>query len=147
MFPMEEKLAEVLTAIPFNRLLGMRLDEINDSEITISFSMKNDLIGNFLHGILHGGVISSVLDMAGGVAVMVASIKRHEGKTLEEIALLLGKIGTINLHVDFLRPGKGEEFKATGYLVQAGNQVSFARMELFSKDILIATGSAAYSTK
>lgn len=143
-----DKLSEVFSSIPFNRLLGMRLDEITDTHITMSFSMKKELIGNYLHGILHGGVISSVLDMAGGVAVMVAAIKKHPDKSLEELTAILGKSSTINLHVDYLRPGKGESFLAKGFVIQSGRQISFARMELFTQDNeLIASASGAYSIK
>lgn len=59
-------LAKKFTDIPFNRMLGLHLDHVTPEHVILNFSMKNDLIGNFLYGILHGGVISSVLDMAGG---------------------------------------------------------------------------------
>ena len=50
----------------FNRLLGFRLDHVDAREGQNSFVAKPELIGNFHQGILHGGVISAVIDTAGG---------------------------------------------------------------------------------
>lgn len=140
-----QKISSAFTEIPFNRLLGLKLDEINEKQITMSFSMKDELIGNYLHGILHGGVISSVLDMAGGVVVMVEAVKKRQDKNDAELAAILGKASTVNLHIDYIRPGKGEAFTAKAYIVHAGNKISFARMELYNHEsVLIANGTGTY---
>lgn len=140
-----KKLSHIFMDIPFNRMLGLRLEEFTLECVTLTLDMKNELIGNYFHGILHGGVISSVLDMVGGVAVMVEAVKKREGKTIEELAAVLGRSSTINLHVDFIRPGKGEYFIAKATVVHAGNKISFARMELLNHEgLLIANGSGTY---
>jgi uncharacterized protein (TIGR00369 family) len=140
-----KKITEILEQIPFNRMLGLQMGEITPDGISINFSMKNELIGNYLYGILHGGVISSVLDMAGGVVVMLAAAKKREGKSFEELATILGKAGTINLHVDYIRPGKGEHFTAKAKIIHSGNKISFARMELYNHEAtLIANGTGTY---
>lgn len=142
---MLQELSKVFMEIPFNRLLGLSLDKIESGGIVMSFTMKNELIGNYLHGILHGGVISSVLDMAGGVAVMARLIHKKEGQTFEEIAVALGKASTVNLNIDYIRPGKGETFIANAHVVHSGNKISFARMELFNQEsVLIAAGTGTY---
>ena len=46
--------------IPFNRVLGLRVETIGNSEIQVCFDMRAELVGNFTRGNLHGGVISSV---------------------------------------------------------------------------------------
>ena len=54
-------------------------------------------------------------------------------------------IGTIDLRVDYLRPGRGKYFIATGRVVRLGNRVAVAHMELTNDaGELIATGGAAY---
>ena len=54
-------------------------------------------------------------------------------------------IGTIDLRIDYLRPGRGHYFLATGRVVRLGGRVAVAHMELVNdKDEQIATGSAAY---
>lgn len=140
-----QKISAIFTELPFNRTLGLRMGEIHPNFVSMYFDMKPELIGNIFYGILHGGVISSVLDMAGGVAVMLAAIKKREGKTFEELAATLGKSSTINLHIDYIRPGKGESFTAKAYIVHSGNKISFARMELFNEEsVLIANGTGTY---
>lgn len=131
--------------IPFNRMLGLQVDAIEEEKIQMSFDMKDELIGNFLHGILHGGVISSVIDMAGGVAAITSAVHKHPGKELDELKAILAKVSTINLHINYIGPGKGKHFIATAWILRSGNKICFTRTELRNeKDALIATGAATY---
>lgn len=100
-----EHLSRAFTSIPFNKMLGLTLDHMDHDYISMSFHMKNDLIGNFMHGILHGGVISSVLDMAGGVAIMLYAVSKNPTASMEELAAILGKSSTIDLQISYLNPG------------------------------------------
>ena len=146
--PLLQQLAGAFTSIPFNQMLGLRLDHLDATSVAMSFNMKNELVGNFLHGILHGGVISSVLDMAGGMVVMSQAIFKHPNASLEELASIIGKASTIDLQVSYLHPGRGDVFTAKSVLVKSGNTVSFTRMELFNQDdTLIATASGTYLLK
>jgi uncharacterized protein (TIGR00369 family) len=55
------------------------------------------------------------------------------------------KIGTIDLRVDYLRPGLGKHFIATGYVLRTGSKVAVTRMELHNDSAqLIAVGTGAY---
>ena len=142
---MLQQLTSAFTAIPFNKMLGLQLDHIGTDHITMNFKMKNELIGNFLQGILHGGVISSVLDMAGGMAVMAAAVQKYPNATIDELASILGKTSTIDLQISYLRPGKGETFIAKAWIMKSGKKISFTRMELYNQDeTLIASGSGTY---
>ena len=54
-------------------------------------------------------------------------------------------ISTIDLRVDYLRPGRGAHFISSGRVVRLGSRVAVAHMELINdSDELIATGGAAY---
>lgn len=143
-----QQLSLAFAEIPFNRMLGLRLEQMEPGHVTMRFNMKNDLIGNFLYGILHGGVISSVLDMAGGIVVMSEMIRKHPNKSTEDLVEIIGKCSTIDLQISFIRPGKGEHFTASAWLIKSGKSISFARMELHNQDhSLIATGSGTYLVK
>ena len=140
-----KKLTDIISDIPFNRILGLRMDAVQKDHIALRFEMKDELVGNFLQGILHGGVISSVLDMAGGAAAMIAAADKYPEKNLEELAGVLGKSSTINLHIDYIRPGKGDHFIAKAWVTHSGNKITFARMELFNNEnVLFATGTGTY---
>jgi uncharacterized protein (TIGR00369 family) len=142
---MLQQLSVAFTTIPFNRMLGLQLDALEENHVIMSFPMKNDLIGNFLQGILHGGVISSVLDMAGGMLVMASAIRKHPDGDMEEITNILGRCSTIDLQVSYMRPGKGDRFIAKASLLKSGNKIAFTRMELQNQnEVVIATGSGTY---
>ena len=65
--------------------------------------------------------------------------------SFDEISERFNKIGTIDIRVDYLRPGLGEYFIATGSTLRTGNKVSVTRMELHNdKGILIAVGTGTY---
>ena len=140
-----KQLSDTFTEIPFNKMLGLKLDQLGPDFVTMNFHMKEEFIGNFLHGILHGGVISSVLDMAAGMAVMSAAIHKNTNRSVDELMGLLSKTSTVDLQVSFINPGKGELFIAKAWLTKSGKKLSFARMELSNQEgTLIATGSATY---
>lgn len=141
-----QQLSVAFTTIPFNQMLGLQLVSLEDEQVVMSFDMKKELIGNFLQGILHGGVISSVLDMAGGMLVMASAIKKHPDAGIQEITNVLAKCSTIDLQVSYMRPGKGERFIATAWLLKSGNKIAFTRMELRNQDdVVIASGSGTYN--
>lgn len=121
--------------IPFNRQLGVKLLAADDGKATIRFDFKEDLVGNFITRVLHGGAISAVLDVVGACAVM---------STFADESPLYG-MGTVDMRVDFLRPGSGEHFIASGEVMRPGRILSAARMELHNdKEHLIAIGTAIY---
>ena len=131
--------------IPFNKLIGMEVEKLDLDSIGIRFKMRPELIGNFMRGNLHGGVISSVLDVTGGMVAWTGIMKKMEGRSFEEIAEKFAKIGTIDLRVDYLRPGFGKHFIATGNTLRTGNKLSVTRMELHNDEgILIAVGTGSY---
>jgi uncharacterized protein (TIGR00369 family) len=136
-----------LEQIPFNKLLGLRPTKLSDDYCEFKMNMKDDLIGNFLQGILHGGAISTALDVTGGAMAMVAAWKRlkeHEVPKAER-PKTLAKLGTIDMRVDFLQPGKGKEFTIGATLLRIGNKVAVTRMELKNeKKELIAVGTGTY---
>ncbi len=145
-----EKLLQLLKEIteekiPFNKLIGMKIETLYLDKIGIRFEMSPELVGNFTRGNLHGGVISSVLDVTGGMVAWTGIMKKMEGQSFDEISERFNKIGTIDIRVDYLRPGLGEYFIATGSTLRTGNKVSVTRMELHNdKGILIAVGTGTY---
>lgn len=137
----EQKLREIFEQhIPFNRVLGLRMESMDAKAPRLRFDMRPELVGNPTRGILHGGVISSVLDVVGGAALCIALIEKSDARKVE-----FPNIGTIDLRVDYLRPGRGRHFIATGRVVRMGSRIAVVHMELENDAAgLIATGSAAY---
>ena len=87
----KEKLLELLREIteeriPFNKLIGIKIESLGMDSLGIRFEMRPELIGNFKRGNLHGGVISSVLDAIGGMVVWTEIMKKMEYQSFEEIS-------------------------------------------------------------
>ena len=140
---LEAKVRQVFEqGVPFNALLGLKVESLDPVAPKLRFDMRPDLIGNARRQILHGGVISAVLDVAAGFAIHLAVIRQRAESAQESH---FPSIGTIDLRVDYLRPGRGNYFIATGRVVRLGNRVAVAHMDLVNdSDELIATGGAAY---
>ena len=139
--------ASFFERIPFNRLLGIELDELSAERVTMHLPMKPELIGNFVQGILHGGVISTLLDVCGGAMALIGAFDKHQHLSSQERMTRLSKLGTIDLRVDYLRPGRGQRFTATAVLLRSGNKVAVVRSELHSEDgTLVAVGPGTYLT-
>lgn len=118
---------------------------LTSEKVALRIDMRQEFIGNFLRGTLHGGVISATLDLAGGVAVFLSTLNKIEDQSMERMLDSFAKLGTIDLRVDYLRPGLGKHFTATAYILRSGNKVAVTRMELHNdSDDLIAVGTAAY---
>jgi uncharacterized protein (TIGR00369 family) len=136
---------EVIDRIPFNHVLGLKVELPDLDQASVKLDMRPDLIGNFARGSLHGGVISSTLDFMGGLVAFLGVLKTMQGQPVQAMAERFAKIGTIDLRIDYLRPGIGRHFIATGYVLRTGNKVAVTRMELHNdQGQLIAVGTGAY---
>jgi uncharacterized protein (TIGR00369 family) len=80
------------TGIPFNAHLGMKVEQVGDGSATIRIPFRDNLIGDPGRPAIHGGVLSALADTTGGLAVF--SVLGPKGRT-----------STVDLRVDYLRPG------------------------------------------
>ena len=64
--------------VAFNRVLGLKVESLDPDAPRLRFDMKPELIGNPRRQILHGGVISAVLDVAAGFAVHLAVSRKTQ---------------------------------------------------------------------
>ncbi len=131
--------------VVFNRVLGLKITQINSEEVRGEIAMKPELVGHFSYNRVHGGVISAGLDALGGLAVMAAIGARHMDEPPLQRLHRFAKLGTIDLRIDYLRPGIGEVFTLQAQVLRLGSRVANTRMAFFgAEDKLLATGSAAY---
>jgi uncharacterized protein (TIGR00369 family) len=107
--------------------------------------MQPKLVGHFNYNRIHGGVISAGLDAMGGLAVMAAIGARHMDEPPAQRLLRFSKLGTIDLRIDYLRPGISERFELRAEVMRLGSRVASTRMEFFGADgKLLSTGAGAY---
>lgn len=131
--------------IVFNRVLGLKIVELSPERVSARIDMRPELVGHFSYNRIHGGVISAGLDAMGGLAVMVAIGARHMDEPPGQRLHRFAKLGTIDLRVDYLRPGIGEHFELSAEVMRLGSRVASTRMEFRAADgKLLSCGSGAY---
>ena len=122
--------------IPFNRYLGVKVVEIDRGHVRIEVPFRAELIGDPIRAVLHGGVISTLIDAAGGCAVW-SSVDDPRAR-----------VSTIDLRIDYLRPGQQETLVAVADVARIGQRVGAVDMRCFHPSApgdSIATGKGVYN--
>lgn len=122
--------------IPFNRFLGLKAVDIDRGRARLEIPFRPELVGDPLRQSLHGGVISMLADASGGAAVW---------SSLDEPR---ARISTIDLRIDYLRPGRQETLVAESTVVRVGKRVAVTDTRLFHPSApadTIATGKGVYN--
>jgi uncharacterized protein (TIGR00369 family) len=131
--------------ILFNLVLGLKITSLKPERVIGRIEMKRDLIGHYSYNRLHGGVISAGLDAMGGLAVMAAIGARHMDEPPLQRLHRFSKLGTIDLRIDYLRPGISEHFELHAEVLRLGSRVASTRMEFYGADgKLMSSGAGAY---
>ncbi len=102
---------------PFAHFLNIQLIEVTRTTSTLSVDYREDLIGDSHKAIIHGGVITSLLDHASGVAAFAAM-----GAEMS--------VATLDLRIDYMRsanPGSKLIGKACCY--KTSTHIAFVRSE------------------
>ena len=131
--------------IVFNQTLGLKISSITPLGVSGHIAMRPALVGHPSYNRIHGGVISAALDAMGGIAVMAAIGARHMDESIAARLHRFAKLGTIDLRIDYLRPGIGEHFELRAEVLRLGSRVASTRMEFLGADgKLLSTGAGAY---
>lgn len=119
--------------VPFNRLLGIRGESVEPGRAVLSLPVRPEFVGDTRRPALHGGVLSSLIDAAGGLAAWSA--------------LGTGEVvSTVDLRVDYLEPaGLGEGLRAEAELVRKGNRVCHVRVSVTQRGTVVAEGRGVYN--
>lgn len=114
--------------------LGFRLATWKDGFARIEMPVRAEHRNTV--GYLHGGIIASLLDIAGAVSGSFATSKEFVSVT-------------INLNCNYMAPHRADTAIAEGELVRATSSLFFAQAKLFDPDNnrLCATATATYKPK
>ncbi len=121
----------VIEAVPFARELGMRLVRAGDGEALLAVPYDPKLVGDPESGVLHGGVISALLDMTCGLSVLSTA---------------RGRLGTatLDLRIDYMRPATtGRTVHARAECYRMTRSIAFVRGLAYHDDPGQPVASAA----
>ena len=131
--------------IVFNRVLGLKITRLEPERVAARLEMKPDLVGHYAYHRVHGGVISAGLDAMGGLVVMAAIGAKHMDEAPAQRLHRFARLGTIDLRIDYLRPGIGSHFELRAEVLRLGSRVATTRMEFLGpQGELMSAGAAAY---
>ncbi|MGZ3408546.1 MAG: PaaI family thioesterase [Polyangia bacterium] len=135
--PPKEFLGLIQDFVPFNKFLGIAIDEAREGFVRLSLPYRPEYIGDSSRPALHGGVISTLIDTCGGFAVWTQL-------RIED------RVSTIDLRVDYLAPGAPEALYADGTVVRVGNRVGVVDIRCWQASQpsrTVATGKGVYNIK
>jgi uncharacterized protein (TIGR00369 family) len=129
-----ERLREEMGRPPFHCVLQPRALDADPEAgtVTIAMAYRDELARAPDEKSFHGGVIATLIDLAGHAAV----------------AVKIGRMApTIDLRIDYLRPSAGEDVIAYARLIKAGRTVGRVDVEVAdTQGRLIAIGRGSFST-
>ncbi|MDP0927782.1 PaaI family thioesterase [Paracoccus onubensis] len=129
---------QFIEAIPHARALQMRIDEIGGGRAVISMPWAEHLVGDPRSGVVHGGVISALMDTCCGAAVMADDSKPSS-------------TATIDLRIDYMRTARpGHRITARAEVFHMTRRVAFMRAVALDDDDVgnpVATATGAFTAE
>lgn len=104
---------------PFMAHIGARITALAPGFCEITADWRPDLTQQ--HGFVHGGVLASIADTAGGYAAF--SLMPADATVL-----------TVEFKLNMLRPGRGEAVIARGRVLKPGRTLSIVQADVFARD-------------
>ena len=113
----EKDIRKKLEGQAFMHHIGMDLDIIEAGHIVGSMPLKNHLTQQ--NGFVHGGVMATAADVVMGFAAFTLVSKGD-------------RVVTVDLSMNFLRPGEGDFLKAEGQVIKAGRNIFYCEAKLYT---------------
>jgi acyl-CoA thioesterase len=117
--------------VPLHELLGVRIVVAENGRGQVALTVSEMHLRTF--GMLHGGVMATLLDASMGIAAMTRAPVEHD-------------VVTVQLNVNFIRPAwERETLSATGEILHSGRRTAVARGEIRTAEgALVASGTATF---
>jgi len=127
---------QFIEAIPHSRALEMQVDKISTGNAVLSLPYNERFVGDPESGVLHGGVVTALLDTAMGAAVVC-----HPQS--------MGGTATIDLRIDYMRPAtKGQRLRAEANCYRVTRSVAFVRATAYDEgDEPVAAAAGAFTVE
>ena len=113
---------------PFNRLIGLEIGEWREDCVVLTLALTGQHLNR--SGVLHGGVLSTLIDVAGGLAGCHCTVAGNVRRAL-----------TLSMTVNFTDQTRAGQIRVVARKRAGGRKIFFAGVEVFDdRDTLIALG-------
>jgi uncharacterized protein (TIGR00369 family) len=120
---------ELYDRVPFHRAHDIEVLAVTPRRAETRFPFDESLIGNPDLEVLHGGAISSLVDLT-GAAVFIGHVEDYTP--------------TVDLRVNYLSAAGGRPLYANATIERSGSSIGVAHVEVESGDEVCATGTGVY---
>ncbi len=123
--------------IPFHRFLGLKVESLSFGHVVLRLPFREEFLGDVRRPALHGGIISTLIDTAGGLAAW-----SHFS--------IQDKLATVDMRVDYLLPGPKDDIMAEARVRRLGNRMAVTHTLLTpagDREAIIAEGRAVYNIR
>jgi uncharacterized protein (TIGR00369 family) len=103
--------------VAFNKVCGLSITRWDPDGVELVIPYQQSLTAH--EGIFHGGVVSALIDTAGGGAVMAGHDFANGSRST-----------TVSLSVNFLSVAPGEDLVARGRCRRRGRQMNYAEVDV-----------------
>ncbi len=100
-----ERVSKSFKKQSFLSLIGAKIENVEKGKVSISCENKDTLLQQ--QGLLHGGVITTLADVAGGYAALTTMPENSE-------------VLTVELKINLMRPAATKKVIAIGEVIRAG---------------------------
>lgn len=105
----------IFEPVPHHRALGLELLACSPEGVTVRLPYRPDLVGDPVSGVLHGGVITTLLDTTCGCAAFARLPTPR-------------RVATLDLRIDYMRPAQaGHDVIAVAQCYRLTKQIAFVR--------------------
>jgi uncharacterized protein (TIGR00369 family) len=111
----EKRIRQALDQVPFAKLLGIELVSIEPGVAVVGLTLREELKQN--NGVIHGGVIASLIDT--GLALAILSVVPKSDR-----------VTTVDLTISYLRPLIEGRALATARVIRAGQRIISASADV-----------------
>jgi uncharacterized protein (TIGR00369 family) len=119
------ELDDHLAQIPHAAAIGMTLVSRSESGCVVRVPYAEHLVGDPDTGVIHGGVITALLDNASGIAVRTEPDPSGEERSM----------ATLDLRIDYMRPAQPrQDLLAEAHCYRMTSTVAFVRAIAYHDD-------------
>lgn len=126
-----QEIEQKLLQGPYHQWLGLKVDSVGEGEITLLAPFRPEWVVNSAGGYIHGGILATLIDLTADWALVAWTGKG---------------VPTLNLHVDYHRPARGD-LTIKAKVIKRGKLASSAEAWVYdAAGQLVASGRGLYAT-